>query len=167
MNNMQKKLHASAEFKVGKHSIGWINSSFEEQFSDMVFHLKELPTFQKLPRAMNDAEIESELKPGFCKLGDILSFLDNAPPECKDGYANIFYTTSFVVGVGWDSDAGAWYVHTWDRGGSRWRTDGRVFSPTTESSDTKDLVLEPSETLTLEKAIEVVKDAGYKIFKEI
>lgn len=49
------------------------------------------------------------------------------------GYANIFYTKSLVVGVGWDSGYGRWHVFDWDRGDGSWREGFRVFSPATEA----------------------------------
>ncbi len=47
----------------------------------------------------------------------------------NNGYANLFYTPSFVVGVYWDSFDGSWYVDAWHRGSRRWRAGRRVFSP--------------------------------------
>ena len=159
-------MKASKEFKVGKHAIGFINSTFEKEFGDIEFGECPLPTFQKLPRNMNDAEIESELKPGFCELGDILAFLDNAPDECKDGYANLFYTPSFVVSVGWSSFGRGWGVSAWGRGGAGWRGGMRVFSPA-GSFEPENSDLGYSETLNLDQAINLVRSAGYKIFKEV
>lgn len=43
------------------------------------------------------------------------------------GYSNLFYTPSFVVGVGWID--GGWGVDAWLRGGGAWVSEGRVFSP--------------------------------------
>lgn len=129
MNNMMK---ASEEFVVGKHGIGYIGSTFAENFKTTEFEAAKAPTFQKLPRRMNDAAIESELKPGLCTLGDVLAFIDNAPQECKDGNWNLFYTTGFVVGVGWRGDE--WSVSAWVRDGRGWSGGARVFSPATDRS---------------------------------
>lgn len=129
---------------VGKHQIGYINERFLEHFKDVEFEAKTLPKFQKLPRYMTDAEIESELKPGFCELGDILAFLDGAPEECKDGYWNLFYIPSFVVHVHWDGTR--WNVHAWDRDGYDWSARHRVFAPATESSKPKPSTLSPSDS---------------------
>lgn len=49
----------------------------------------------------------------------------------NNGYANIFYTKSRVVCVGWDSDVGEWGVLGWNRDGPSWREGLRVFSPAT------------------------------------
>lgn len=47
------------------------------------------------------------------------------------GYANLFYTPSFVVRVFWHSHDSLWSVFTWSRDGYRWNLDFRVFSPAT------------------------------------
>jgi hypothetical protein len=86
---------------------------------------------------MTDAEIESELKPGICELGDVLAFLKNASEECKDGYWNLFYFPAFVVGVGWGAGFGGWGVSAWDRGDGDWSDAYRVFSPATRHSENK------------------------------
>lgn len=158
-------LKASEEFVVGKHGIGYVSSDFSKYFKDTEFELKSIPKFQKLPHSMNDAAIESELKPGICDLGDVLAFLDNPQEGTKDGYSNIFYTANFVVCAFWDG--GAWGVYTWGRGGHDWSGSSRVFSPATNSLDTQNFALGISDTLSLEKAIELIKKAGYRIFKEI
>jgi hypothetical protein len=45
------------------------------------------------------------------------------------GKANLFYTSSCVVGVLWGADVVEWDVLTWDRDGDRWDAGGRVFFP--------------------------------------
>lgn len=123
-------MEALKEFKIGKHNIGYVSDSFKERFEGVGFDAysdNRCPPFQKLPRAMNDAAIESELKPGLCSLADVLAFLDNAPEECKDGSWNLFYTPSFVVRVRWHG--GGWRVSTWERDGRGWDADYQVFSP--------------------------------------
>lgn len=158
-----KKLYADQEFQVGKHSIGWIDSAFHSRVGGKKqFSVGSMPTFQKLPRSMTDAEIESELKPGLCDLGDVLAFLDNAPEECKDGYSNTFYFSAFVVRVYWGSSRDDWSVNVWYRDGYGWDRGARVFSPATGSS-----TLKSSDTLTLESAIEICKKNGLKVIKEM
>lgn len=135
-------MQASNEFVKGKHGIGWVSDSFNEYFKNTEFAERSMPTFQKLPRSMNDAAIESELKPGLCELGDIVAFMDNAPEECKDGWWNLFYTPAFVVIVHWHGDE--WRVSAWRRGGRVWFDFYRVFSPATDRSESK-----PSSSLEL------------------
>lgn len=121
-------MKASNEFVVGKHGIGYVSSSFKSKFEEVEFELTGKPTtFKKLGRSMTDAEIEKELKPGICSLGNVLAFMDNAPDECKDGWANIFYFPECVVLVHWDG--GEWDVGTWERNVLAWGSDSRVFSP--------------------------------------
>lgn len=125
-------MKGSNEFSVGKHGIGYVGDQFKTSFGDVEFGTRPMPTFQKLPRSMNDAAIESELKPGLCELGDVLAFIDNAPQECKDGNWNLFYFPAFVVSVFWFG--GEWYVGTWDRDGHVWYDVRQVFSPATGRS---------------------------------
>lgn len=149
-----KKLKASEEFTVGKHNIGWVSSDFIKRFETVEFNINEKPPFQKLPRTMNDAEIELELKPGLCDLGDILAFMDNAPEEYKDGNFNLFYTPSCVVSVRWRRFLGYWDVFTWSRSDGDWSADERVFSPAIKPS-----ISESSgrlDTLTLELPDEII-----------
>lgn len=143
-----KKLKASKEFIVGKNNIGYVSSSFNLYFKDKEFEdVKELPTFQKLSRAMNDAEIESKLKPGICSLGDILAFLKNPPRETKDGYWNLFYLPSCVVDVYWRSGSRHWHVGAWQRDVNEWSEGDRVFSPATDLDSSAP---HPFESLSLE-----------------
>lgn len=158
MKNKQFKFND--EFEVGKHKIGYLSSTFKEAFEGKSFQKKDVPKFQKLPRSMNDAEIESDLKPGFCELGDILAFLDAAPEECGDGKWNIFYSEAFVVDVYWFAGHGAWRVSAWGRDDGVWFADSRVFSPATESSDPGSSALERfvplSEFLEFKKKVEAI-----------
>jgi hypothetical protein len=154
---------SSEEFAVGKHSIGYVSSDFKSKFGSTEFDERPMPTFQKLGRSMKDAAIESELKPGTCELGDVLAFMDNAPQECKDGYANLFYFPACVVCVRWGADYAAWYVDTWDRRGREWSAGCRVFSPATGRSSTCThhccscaLALELSELKEWRKRVEKV-----------
>jgi hypothetical protein len=159
-------MKVSQEFAVGNHKIGYVSDTFSAHFAGQEFEAKPMPKFQKLPRRMTDAEIESELKPGMCEPGDILAFMENAPEECKDGNWNLFYTPAFVVFVLWFDFSGEWRVDAWGRGGDGWGAIDRVFSPATESK-TLSSSSETLTPLTLEAAIEMVKKEGYRIFKEI
>lgn len=148
-------MKTSNEFIKGKHSIGYVSSDFEKYFGNTEFEAKTVPAYQVLPRRMNDAEIEGELKPGISELGDILAFLDSAPTECKDGNWNLFYTEAYVVLVRWDAEFGVWDVHAWGRGVGRWCGGFRVFSPVTETSKPSDL--SSLETLTLSAVLKRVE----------
>lgn len=159
-----KTFNATKEFKEGEHSIGYVSSTFEKEFKNVEFEKCSVPTFQVLPRDMTDVEIESELKPGMCELGDLQAFLENPPKESKDGSYNLFYFKSFVVFVYWYSCDSRWYVRTWDRDEDGWAAGVRVFSPATTAG-----ALEHSgpSDLNLESAIALVKKEGFVIFKSI
>lgn len=155
-----KTLNSSTEFVVGKNGIGYIDSDFNTRFPNVDFTPKtQAGSFQTLTKRMTDAEIESELKPGLCDLGDVYAFLQNPPEGTKDGNWNLFYTPSFVVSVRWYSYDSLWRVFTWARDGSGWGTDERVFSPATVASETQPFVpLESSDSLTL--AIKICQEQG-------
>lgn len=138
------KLNASDEFVKGKHSIGYVDSSFRsfaegKEFDEVV----GIPVFRTLTESMNDAMIESKLQPGICALGDVLKFLDMAPDECKDGKWNLFYFPDFVVSVRWS--ASVWRVSAWYRDVSGWLAGRRVFSPATGLTATKAMTLQLEE----------------------
>src|SRR3990167_6749262 len=99
MSINKTKLKASDEFQIGKHNISWLDSDFIKHFGKQEFEERDMPTFQRLLRNMTDAEIEGELKPGLCELGDVLAFLKNPPEGSKDSYWNLFYVGSCVVRV--------------------------------------------------------------------
>lgn len=126
-------MNSTKEFQVGKHGIAWLDSDFKKYIPETSFEPRAVGSFRKLERSMLDSEIESQLTPGTCELGDVLAFLDNAPQECKDGYANLFYLSGCVVYVHWYSGDSGWRVCAWQRGGDDWSADNRVFSPATGS----------------------------------
>lgn len=156
-------MNAKTEFKEGKHSIGYVGSYFEEQFKNEKFEaVSGMPSHKILPRYMTDVQVESGLKPGYCTLGDVLFLIDNALPEHKDGNWNLFYFPSCVVCVRWYG--GEWRVDALRRDDCAWIEGVRVFSPTTGVSSHPQ---PSSESLALDEAIELVKNAGYKVIKEI
>lgn len=133
MNNLK----TSEEFVKGKHKIGYVSDSFLGFFKDRSFATASMPTFQKLTERISDSKIESTLKPGISSLGYVIAFMDNAPEECKDGYANVFYFPECVVVVFWNSFGGEWSVHTWDRDEHDWDAGRRIFSPATSGMSTE------------------------------
>lgn len=138
---MKNTLKASKEFVEGKYAIRYASSAFEERFGDEDFEeVKGMPKYQKLPRLMTDEEIERELKPGICSLGDVLAFLKNPPAESKDGYWNLFYLPDCIVRVGWFSVDRGWYVYAWQRVDYQWDEGKRVFSPETITETQRKLV---------------------------
>ena len=140
-----KTLKSSEEFVTGKHNIVWMSNAFRNLVKDNIFEPRPMPTITTLERNMTDEEIEKEITKGqFCTLGDIITFMDNAPKECKDGWANIFYFPSSVANALWNGDDAEWYAFAYDRDDFRWNAGDHVLSPAT---DTPILV---SDTLSLE-----------------
>lgn len=148
---MNTTLKASEAFKVGKHDIGYVSSGFMERFGTAEFAPRTLGTFQILSRYMTDKEIETELKPGLCELGDVLAFLENPPESSKNGYFNLFYLSSCVVYVHWLAGGREWRVSAWERDGYGWFAGSQVFSPATSNSIPMSSTLSPSKPLTLRK----------------
>lgn len=123
-------MKATEEFKVGTHGIGYIESDLLKRVGIETFEpVQTAPRAIVLPRYMNDSEIESELDPGTCSLGDILSVLDSDNPTFKDGNWNLFYFPACVVSVRWGSIDRSWRVFAWLRDDYDWSVGSRVFSP--------------------------------------
>ncbi len=137
----------SEEFVAGKHNIGYVYESFKNKFYDEEIVPGKVLISQKLPRDMTDGEIFKEFKIEECSLGDILTTLDAATEEMKDGNWNIFYVGSHVVHVHWSSACGGWHVGGWYRGDDMWFEGFRVFTPATASAV---LDFGTSDTLKLE-----------------
>lgn len=139
-------IKAKEEFQVEKNNIGYVESSFTNEFGEEEVTPGSVLSFQTLKRDMKDSEIISELKIEECTLGDVLKTLQDAPESMKDGYSNIFYIKghSRIVGVCWSGSR--WGVSTWRRGGDVWGSGGRVFSSATTLSPSS---TGSSETLTL------------------
>ena len=97
----------------------------------------------ELMRDLNDEEIERGLpkehlfdETQVCAI--IASFIAKQPNGEKgklvnNGYANLFYMVSCVVGIGWYAGSRRWRVSVYDRCNSAWDAGGRVFSPATET----------------------------------
>lgn len=129
-------------FKDGKGL--WVSSSFEERIRDKAPTVAtaqkfELSSFTLLKNS-SDKDIEAALPEKHIfsesEVCAVVAALIDKQPKGKEGallnngYANLFYTASFVVHVRWDSDDGHWHVSTWSRGYD-WHADSRVFSPAT------------------------------------
>lgn len=157
-----KNKNVDDEFVVGKHNIGWIDSDFNTAFAGQSFAPHAIGNFKKFDKYMENADmIERELNPGRCDLGDVLAFLENPPEGTKDGYFNLFLVGDKVVSVRWRSGHGFWSVCAWRRAVS-WYDASRVFSLGLGSQSFDS---EPSNTLTLESAIEICKKAGLQVVK--
>jgi hypothetical protein len=161
MNPTKENLNAS-----------YLSSNFKECFGDMTFTSQETkPEFITLPKYMNDDEILKEYSPNHATLGELSYLLKNNVLD-KDGWY-IFYVedqTAVLRAV-----CVRWFGDGWSVGAGSvecpfgWGDGGQVFSRNSlKSSDSSaSMTLSPSDSLTLEKAIEMVKKEGYKIYKEI
>lgn len=91
-----------------------------------------------LPRHMTDTEIENMLGEGhlftdvaLCATLEQMLAEQQGGKEGRllnNGFANLFYTASSVVSVGWYADYREWFVFTWQRDDVRWLAGSRVFS---------------------------------------
>lgn len=155
-------------FKVGQNNIGWVDNSFTKEFGEDEFSDTEPRLIPyTLSKSMNDSEIIKEFNIQECSLGEVMAMMLNPSPEMKDGYYNIFYIKghpSRVVDVSWISGRGEWGVRDWRRGGLDWAAGRRVFSPATEAGSISTMT---SDSLTLDQAIKIVKEAGLKVIKTV
>lgn len=151
-------------FKVGENNIGWVDSSFTQEFGDDDMPEEgETMVAYKLPRSMKDAEIIKEFGIQECTFADVLATLRSRVVDIKDGHSNLFYIKghpSHVVRVFWGSGSGSWDVYDWYRDLITWGGGGCVFSPATGSGS-----ISSSAALTLNEAVEIVKAAGLKVIK--
>lgn len=148
----------------GKNNITWLGYNFKKHFGDMEFEREENKLYTKiLENPMLDKEILDELKPTECTLTDLLTVLEG---DYKDIW-NIFYIrdeegTLWAVSGYWRSDYRGWFVEANSiEYPDRWDDGYQVFSRDSFGS----LNLGNSETI--ERAIETVKEAGYKVIKEL
>lgn len=157
-------IKAKEEFKSGKNGIGYVESGFINEFGDDELIEGKALTSTKLKRSMTDSEIIKEFGIQDCTLGDVLKTLQNATDDMKDGNSNIFYIKghSRVVFVGWHGRE--WYVDDWFRDDDSWSAGYRVFSPATSDATTLNPV--NSAALTLEEAVKLCKQSGYKVTRE-
>lgn len=162
-----KKLKVSKEFVVDKNNIGWIGSRFKEHFYPLSFTVsKEMLKTKTLGKAMLDKEILDEFKPQTVSLGNVLHFLSSAD---KNSWY-IFYVNDkkgipWAVYALWDAESGGWDVEAPSvERPLRWG-GGQVVSR--KFSETEPKTFKLSDPLYLETAIKIVKEAGYKVMKEL
>jgi len=148
-----------------KEIASYQGNDFKEWFGDMEFEDNTSKLYsKKLERSMTDSEILAEFKPTELTLGEVFNYLKTVNKKdwmlfyCKDS-AGVLRT----VGVGWRDDG--WGV---DAGSvedpGRWGDGDQVFSR--NSFETLDSVtLSPSDSLTIERAIQICKDAGLVVTK--
>lgn len=135
-------------FKIGNNDIGWINSDFLDNFSDIDFTIPVECNLKSktLSRPMNDKEILTELKPQESTLGELAYSIENNKISRDDKW-NIFYirdkkNNPWAVRVRWYSDSRDWYVRAYSVSNANpWGAGGRVFS--------RDWNFEPSEPLKI------------------
>lgn len=140
----------------------WVSSSFTEKFgSKDIKPAKTVPPFKTLTKSMYDSEIKSEFGATESTLEDVAAFLKDPPEGTKDGYSNIFYVSGFVVRVYWGAGSGEWYVDVWSLDVYRWDAGVRVFFRNSPDA----LAQESSDSLDLDAAIAMVKEAGYTVVK--
>lgn len=161
------------KIKIGNLGINWIGTNFKEWFGEPSVTPKKVDfLISVLEQPMNDKEIFEKYKPNECTLDDVAFALTNNIIQ-KDWFGGIFYIKD-SAGVLRTVDV-FWYGDGWDVGAGpvgypfRWPDGLRVFSRNSvlESSEPEPKTLSPSESLTLESAIKMVKDNGLKVIREL
>lgn len=134
------------EFFVDRKGL-YVSSSFESYIIEKAEPTKKESSFEvssfELLKSSSDEKIEGSLpndhlfsETDVCAI--IASLIEKQPEGqegtlLNNGYANLFYTFSHVVGVFWSFVDGEWRVFAWRRGGRGWVDGLRVFSPATEA----------------------------------
>jgi len=129
--------------------------NFKNWFDDMPFKEEKTKLFSKtLEKPMNDKEILDTLKPTEVSLGEVFNHLTTEARKedwmifyCKDKADVLRAVDVSRYGDGWNVSADSVEDPV------RWRDGRRVFSRNSFDSET----LSPSNPLTLESAIKVVK----------
>lgn len=106
-------------------------STVQKSFKISSFSLKKSATDEEIEDGLPKKHLFSETE--VCAI--IAGLIEKQPkgedgPLQNNGYWNLFYTKSRVVGVYWDGDR--WLVRDWYRDDDAWHEDKRVFSPATE-----------------------------------
>lgn len=121
----------------------YVYSDFKERIlskAEKVPSLEKALTSYDLTKNANDAAIEADLPKDHLfsesEVCAIVADLIGKQPKGEEGillnsgYANLFYTPSFVVHV--DGDGAGWNVDAWSRRDSGRDAGSRVFSPATD-----------------------------------
>lgn len=148
-------------------------NSFKEKFGDMEFEPKEIDVQTRtLPRDMNDKEILAEFKPEEITLGEFVTALDKLDKSgyyicyIKDSSAKLWAVFASWSDGGWHFSAySVEYPIGWGAGRqvvSRRFLDSQTPSPLETSTPR---TLNPIESLTLESAIKVCKEAGLVVYQ--
>lgn len=122
-----------------------------------------------LPKPMNDYEIKSATSsvpmPAETFASVAQRFLKTASKE--NWYIFHVQTSKEVVAVDVFWHGGEWDFNTYDLDDDAWYGGGVFVSFATGTSETSNETLGNSVPLSLESALQTVKEAGYKIYKEI
>lgn len=128
------------KFTIGENNIAYLGNQFKDWFGDMEVKGEQTLIGQKLPRHMNDFEIQKELAPSEVSLGDVHETLKTMSHETwalfyvKDSSGVLRTVSVYWYGGGWHVSADALDGHGWS-------ADNVVFSRS--SCDTKT----PSDSL--------------------
>src|SRR3990167_7647275 len=153
-----------------KNKIMYTGGDFRRWFGNMPVKVSKKFKYEtrELEKPMNDKEILKILKQQEISLGDLAYILKDLD---KSGWCwCLFYIkdeagTLRAVDAFWSADRGDWSVYANPVGSPRvWSADDRVFSRKF-LSNSDNQTLSPSDTLSLEKAIEVCKENGLVVYK--
>jgi hypothetical protein len=141
---IEKEFDPKDYFKTGKGLYIW--SDFQERILSKVesvkagtslsvssFDLKEDAVDEKIEDSLPEKHVFTE-----SEVCAVIAELIRMQPKgekgllLNNGYANLFYTPAFVVGVRWSGFGGEWGVRAWFRGDDGWHAHDRIFSPATD-----------------------------------
>ena len=115
-----------------------------------------------LGEPLNDIEIQNKFKPTPIPIETASSFIQKFLENADESkwYLTYIQTKNSVVAVRVYWDDGEWYLRADELGESnRWVAEHVFFTPATADTET----LRNSDTLNFEKALKIVKDAGYRV----
>lgn len=144
----------------------WNSSNFEERVLPYLTNIYSSEVYKsfKLPKPMNDFELQEKGKPIPCEIfaSTIQKFCETASKN--DWYIIYVQTPKGVVAVFlyWNDDE--WCFHARSLDDYTWYEGGLFLSFATDTFETPQ-TLSNLDTLTLEKAIQICKDNGLTITK--